>query len=527
MSRRILLALAVWALGADVGTAAAAAAEPVPDAEQPPRLILDVEDVAGPVRALNGVQGGPLPPNSVDPILTEAYRAAGVRLVRLPQDLGFVDGDGEDCALTLGDIFPDAAADPEDPASYRFRHLDQFLDAARAAGAEVLWQAQYDLGADANAWAADGRQAGRAPRDPERWARVVVHVLRHLNDGWAGGHRWNVRAIEFPNDPCGLGGYDCRSLEGADGRPGRGRLAEDLIRLVRAVEAYNAEFGHDVRVAGPSMSAAEAVRWLPELAKALARAKLVLPILSYHDEAWPPELARTAQRLRQAADRAGLRETPVWNTGWSPPPAPADLRGLLDSQQRSAYAAAHAVQAKTLVQELWDAAILARAVRPAANPHRPDPTEGDYFVLDRLPPGAAPQPGDPEPGTPKPAYHAWRLFDEIAREYPWRLRVREAPTTPTLLASRSEDGRRISLLLAHFCPSHVARCAERQPYQVLLRGVDEGAYRLTLRQIDGSQPMPSQQQSTLLAGEPGLPVAGEIPLWSVQHLLIEPVSEAQ
>ena len=483
------------------------------------RGVVHVDEPIGRILALNGVQSGPLPPNLEDPLLTNAFRAAHVSLVRLPQDLGFVDGYDLDLALTLGDIFPDAAADPDDPGAYRFEHLDQFIKAIKDAGAEPLWEAQYDIGQDANTWAPNGNQAGRAPRDPARWVRVVLNVLRHLNDGWADGHHWDVRYVEFPNEPCGLGGYDCSSAApGHDGRPGRRRLYDDFARLLRAVRRYNADSGHDVQVAGLALPASHAKQSLPELLKVLKRAGLALPIFSYHDYAWPEEMARNAWQLHRALDRAGFKRTALWNTEWNWPitQPPEDLRATLNLDEQSAFVAAHNAQVKSLVQGAWDAGVVSRAIRSAAGSERRDPSEFFYFYLDQRRAG-------PAPGTPKPAYYGWTMMDEMARLTPDRLKAEISMSSPTLLAGRSIDGRRLSLLLAHFCSSYTSGCAAEQPYEVRLIGTEPGAaYVVTEEVLDGSASAPSSRQARVVAGDPALILSGTIRLWSVRYLVIEP-----
>ena len=39
------------------------------------------------------------------------------------------------------------------------------------------------------------------PRDPARWAAVCAGIVRHYNEGWAGGFRHDIRYWEIWNEP--------------------------------------------------------------------------------------------------------------------------------------------------------------------------------------------------------------------------------------------------------------------------------------------------------------------------------------
>ena len=43
-----------------------------------------------------------------------------------------------------------------------------------------------------------------APPDPEKWADVAEHIVRHYNDGWAEGFHFGIRYWEVWNEPDGL-----------------------------------------------------------------------------------------------------------------------------------------------------------------------------------------------------------------------------------------------------------------------------------------------------------------------------------
>jgi len=39
------------------------------------------------------------------------------------------------------------------------------------------------------------------PKDFNKWARICVNIIRHYNDGWAGGYHWGIKYWEVWNEP--------------------------------------------------------------------------------------------------------------------------------------------------------------------------------------------------------------------------------------------------------------------------------------------------------------------------------------
>ena len=39
------------------------------------------------------------------------------------------------------------------------------------------------------------------PKDPEKWARICEHIIRHYTEGWADGYHYNIRYWEIWNEP--------------------------------------------------------------------------------------------------------------------------------------------------------------------------------------------------------------------------------------------------------------------------------------------------------------------------------------
>lgn len=119
-----------------------------------------------------------------------AHRELGVPLTRL-----------HDCHWPVSDVvdmhvvFPDPAADPARPESYDFALTDEYLAAIRATGAEIL----YRLGETIEHTTV--KRFVHPPRDPARWAQAAIGIIRHYNEGWAGGFHYDIRRWEIWNEP--------------------------------------------------------------------------------------------------------------------------------------------------------------------------------------------------------------------------------------------------------------------------------------------------------------------------------------
>lgn len=308
------------------------------------RAEVDVSRSVGPFDRLSGVQGSPAPILPGEPNLTEGFRAARIERSRFPQDC-------EPNTLTLGGTFPDAAADPDSPASYDFAALDAHVRAAREAGAEILWQSSYDVGGS-DAWVGLNL-GGRPPADLARWSRVLTRSLEHLNNGWAGGLNAAVRHVEFLNEPDGLGGF--RGDEAA-------RLTPVFLRFLETVEAYNAAHPDTPVVpVGPGipLGLREWPRLRPlleGLVVATRAAGHALPVFSFHTygaDVSPASNAALARDLRGMLDANGLASTALWNTEWQ---AGDHLKALLDVD------AARIATATELEQRLFASGMAAYAL---------------------------------------------------------------------------------------------------------------------------------------------------------------------
>ena len=268
-------------------------------------IVVNTHTMLGRFNRLSGVQGSPHPIVAEDIDHRGGFFSCGIGNARFPQDC-------PPNTLTLGGIFPAEQADPDQPESYHFAAIDEHMRAARGVKVQVLWQSSYDVGGS-DRWVGMNL-GGRAPTDRERWSRVVTRCLEHFNNGWADGLTYAVSAVEFPNEPNGLGGFGGRLSE----------LIPAFLHFLRTIERYNQSHPTAVVAVGPGIpfSFDQWPEWEPKfrmLLTTLRKEGVALPVFSFHTygtDVSPAANARVGIALRKLLDEHGMRQTDLWNTEW-------------------------------------------------------------------------------------------------------------------------------------------------------------------------------------------------------------------
>ena len=158
-------------------------------AQAQPDLVLRADQPLPALRALHGLNKGPLAPGGLVDV-TAQQTALHPPLTRL-----------HDCHWPVPDVvdfhavFPNPEADPSRPESYDFRLTDAYLAAVRATGAQIV----YRLGESIEHTPI--KRYAHPPADAARWAQIALGIIRHYNSGWANGHQWGIRYWEIWNEP--------------------------------------------------------------------------------------------------------------------------------------------------------------------------------------------------------------------------------------------------------------------------------------------------------------------------------------
>jgi len=155
-----------------------------------PQLAADFSDPTGDIRALHGVNMGPLSCSGfLD--LSEYHRELGFPFTRTHDAIYALPG-----AIDVHCVFPLFDADPDDPANYTFALSDDYVASILNTGSRVY----YRLG-ETIEHHRQRKHYAHPPRDFEKWARICVNIVRHYNEGWAGGFHHGIEYWEVWNEP--------------------------------------------------------------------------------------------------------------------------------------------------------------------------------------------------------------------------------------------------------------------------------------------------------------------------------------
>jgi xylan 1,4-beta-xylosidase len=285
---------AVWAalsVGAVTGVAAEAAAE----------VAVDFGRAAGVIRPLHGINKGPIAPGGLID-LTAPLRALHLPSARL-HDCHWPNPD----VVDIHAVFPNFDADPALASSYDFALTDEYLAAARRTGAEII----YRLGESIEHTTT--KRFAHPPKDFEKWTAICLGIIRHYNEGWAGGARHNIRYWEIWNEP--------------ENRPAMWSGSDDdYFRLYRVAATAIKQRYPNLKVGGPAVGYSghfvngvfRPGAFVTNFLSYCRREALPLDFFSWHCyTADPVEITRRAHAIRRLLDDYGFTKTESHLNEWN------------------------------------------------------------------------------------------------------------------------------------------------------------------------------------------------------------------
>lgn len=384
---------------------------------------VDASSSTGRIRPLHGVNNGPLNQGeTVD--VSAAWKRLAVPSTRLH--------DSEWPAADMVDmhaVFPDLTADPQSPASYRFSRTDDYIAPIVASGSGIV----YRLGESIEH--TKRKFHVHPPRDYDRWTQGCLGIIRHYNEGWADGHRHQIRYWEIWNEP--------------ENRPSMWSGSDDdYFRLyVTAARAIKQKYP-DLKVGGPAVGASGDIvdgnyrptEFMRSFLKACRTADAPLDFFSWHTYTNDPGLyARKAHGIRKWLDAEGFTKSEIhlneWNylagNDWGP------MLNTADPTARDRwYAEMGGIPGATFVTS----ALIGFQDSPldVANYYSGD--SSPFGLFGRF-------------GTPKKTYYGFLAFRHLL-ETPLRVsaaaRGHEQPWT---LAGLNESRTELRVLISHLKPS--------------------------------------------------------------------------
>lgn len=266
-----------------------------------PEFTVDFSRTNGVIRALHGVNLGPLCYRGmVD--LSAYHRELSPPLTRL-HDVVWVNYD----AVDISTLFRDFRNDPAQAASYDFAATDDYLAAIVKVGFPII----YRLGESIEHTPRKYRV--HPPPDSEKWADICCAVIRHYNEGWAGGFRHNIRYWEIWNEP--------------ENQPAMWTGTDDqFLKLYEVTANAIKARWPDLKVGGPSLGYTgefkdgqfQAGAFLLRFLRHCRAQQVPLDFFSWHRYAGDPaDYARRARALRQLLDEHGYTKTESHCNEWN------------------------------------------------------------------------------------------------------------------------------------------------------------------------------------------------------------------
>ena len=157
-----------------------------------PAATVDFSAGKGAVKRLNGVCNPPPLGTVRSDWYRETFGALDIAGIR------FHDVTYANPGLALVDIsriFPLPHADADDPRNYRFGPTDDYIAYCR----EFTNEIEFRIGEQIEHYKNHYRVF--PPKDCDKYARVCLNIVRHYNDGWANGFRWNIRRWSIWEEP--------------------------------------------------------------------------------------------------------------------------------------------------------------------------------------------------------------------------------------------------------------------------------------------------------------------------------------
>ena len=251
-------------------------------------LKFDLDNERGKFKILNATNGGPwCKRHATDQLRSnfEDYKAVKFPYSR-NHDSGVVGVYGGPYSHDISKIFRNFDADENAPESYDFACTDESILCTLDAGTKTFFR----LGETIEHQIV--KHAVNPPKDPEKWARICEHIIRHYNEGWANGFQLGIEYFEIWNEPnlvpqCWTGTdaqfYDLFSI-----------TAKHLKKC----------FPH-LKIGGPAVAGGEP-DWVEPFLREMQKREVPLDFFSWHLYAKEPaEIMNRAKEVQALLDKYG------------------------------------------------------------------------------------------------------------------------------------------------------------------------------------------------------------------------------
>lgn len=272
-------------------------------------VTVDKTDIIGDIKPMNAVNNGPIRVRKDQSRGNmDLWKAAKIPFAR-NHDAAFYSSYGGEHSVDVHAIFPDFSKDPNDPDSYDFTLTDIYSETILEGGTQIF----YRLGSKIEH--APKKYGTKVPPDFQKWAVICEHIIRHLTEGWADGHHWDIRYWEIWNEPdLSSGASDKKTWQGTD---------EQFFEFYRTAALHLKSCFPHLKIGGPAICGN--FNWAKRFLAALTEGKRVpLDFFSWHCYTTnPTEVKELSFEVRRMLDDFGYQDSESilneWNyvRGWT------------------------------------------------------------------------------------------------------------------------------------------------------------------------------------------------------------------
>ena len=297
-------------------------------------ISVDFASPSGPIKSMHSVNNGPASARGLGNF--ETYRDAGFPLART-HDAAFCSSYGGQHTVDIINIFPDFSKDENDPASYDFDLTDEYMETILSSGTKIFYRLGNKIEHESK------RYGSLPPADYEKWARVCEHIIRHMNEGWAGGHNYGIEYWEIWNEP----DLHPQCWDAAD---------EDFYPLFDITARHLKKCFPHLRIGGPAVTSVHSERFLEGFFHYMTRDPkdpTPMDFFSFHRYARDPrDYGKDARLARALCDGYGYTGTELilneWNyvRNWTPKEEILYSYHAICSEKGAAFVAGSLIEAQ-------------------------------------------------------------------------------------------------------------------------------------------------------------------------------------
>ena len=257
-------------------------------------LKFDLSKNSGKFKILNATNGGPWHKRHASDQFRsnfDDYKAARMPYSR-NHDSAMCPIYGGPYSHDITCIFPNFDADVNDPESYDFACTDEAILICLDAGTQTFFRLGQTIEHQIK------KHGILPPKDFQKWAEICEHIIRHYNEGWAGGYKLNIEYWEIWNE-ADLDLYERKNIKTWGG------TKEQFFDLYEIASKHLKKCFPNIKIGGPACAGNE--EWADEFLRVMKQNNAPLDFFSWHVYCWTPEfMIEKAERMQKLMDKNGF-----------------------------------------------------------------------------------------------------------------------------------------------------------------------------------------------------------------------------